>query len=531
MPEKFAQLLAQDFTDLDAATAAWKRLATTLGRTKTGSGGRVTGPLHEAGWTGVSASYGFDALRATESKLGTGQVNARLISTVLDTLHTRMAAAQRTLRNAVADAEAAGHKVAADGWVEPKTAVDPRHRHDPEYAEIQRRANSGLGEFRARIEQAVTEAETASYRAGEILHQIDPFDLGKQYGADNARKDAALVAEFTGLSEKDIPDGKSPRRSARWWAALDEDVRDFYLAAFPERIGALDGLPAGTRDLANRAVLDMRLNDYDLRENGLGHHDRSSYRALLDLKSRMDATDSGAAHKRMYLLGFSTESDGRAIVAIGNPDTARHTAVLVPGTNSQLENFGGQIDRVNKLQNAAGDRSVGKGRDVSVIAWLGYNAPEYNNSIVTQERALAGAPDLRDFTHGLRAGHEGAPTHLTVLAHSYGSTTAGAADAGGRGLDADDMVVVGSPGLTVGRAEQLHIDPRHLWVGAASNDHISNHASGLTLGPDPKDPGFGAQRMYVDTGGHSGYWDDGSLSLENQGRIIAGKDPRDGGLG
>ncbi|WP_404962941.1 alpha/beta hydrolase [Streptomyces sp. 147326] len=133
---------------------------------------------------------------------------------------------------------------------------------------------------------------------------------------------------------------------------------------------------------------------------------------------------------------------------------------------------------------------------------------------------------MRDFTHGLRAAHEGERGHLSVIGHSYGSTMTGAADAGGSGLGADDVLVVGSPGLTVDRADQLHVNPRHLWVGAAPDDFVSNHTSGLTLGVDPKDPEFGAQRMYVDTEGHSGYWDDGSKSLDNQGRIIAGIRPQ-----
>ncbi|GAA3374337.1 hypothetical protein GCM10020367_37840 [Streptomyces sannanensis] len=108
------------------------------------------------------------------------------------------------------------------------------------------------------------------------------------------------------------------------------------------------------------------------------------------------------------------------------------------------------------------------------------------------------------------------------------SALAGAADAGGRGLDTDDTVVVGSPGLTVDRADQLHIDPKRLWVGAAHDDLVSNITSGATLGEDPKTPEFGAQRMYVDTDGHSGYWDDGSQSLKNQGAIIAGQPPGSG---
>ncbi|MGW0901067.1 alpha/beta hydrolase [Streptomyces goshikiensis] len=182
---------------------------------------------------------------------------------------------------------------------------------------------------------------------------------------------------------------------------------------------------------------------------------------------------------------------------------------------------------IDKLQNAAAN-STAPGEGVSVISWMDDDAPEIDGSVTTQGRARAGADDLRDFTHGLRAAHEGERGHLTVIGHSYGSSMTGAADAGGAGLDADDVVVVGSPGLTVERADQLHVDPGHLWVGASKDDFVSNWTSGLSLSADPKDPAFGAQRMYVDTAGHSGYWDDGSQSLDNQGRVIAGLKPRPG---
>ncbi|MFJ1544060.1 alpha/beta hydrolase [Streptomyces sp. NPDC088246] len=541
MPELFAQLFRQDFSDLEAATGSWQKLAEILGDTRIGSGKRVSGPLHKASWSGVAADYGFNALETTESKLKTAQTNAQLIHTVLDTLSTRMQAAQRKLRHAVSDAEAAGHTVTEDGWVEPKQAVDPKYHNDPDYQGVQQQANAGLGGYRARIDEAVAEAERVSSDATELLHQIDPFDLDKQYGGANAAEDAAQIAEFAGLGRKNIPNGKDPQHTADWWAGLTSDQRDFYLAAFPDQIGKLDGLPTATRDDANRAVLDMQLNDYALREGDLGYHERDSYRSLSALKDRLDREDTAPAHKQLYLLGFDTSKDGRAIVAVGNPDTARHTAVQVPGTSNQLDNVGGQIDRAAKLQGAAGRWSANGATDVAVVYWLDYNAPEanldsvkkaeLNLGVATQGRAQDGAGDLRDFTHGLRAAHQGERSHLTVLSHSYGSTVAGAADAGGRGLDADDMVAVGSPGMTVDRADQLHIDPKHMYVGTADNDPVSNYLSGATLGADPKESEFGAQHMYVDTKDHGGYWNDGSKSLENQGRIIAGLAPRGGGTG
>ncbi|WP_404960014.1 alpha/beta hydrolase [Streptomyces sp. 147326] len=351
----------------------------------------MTGPLHKAGWAGVSATYGFAAMEATETKLNTAEVNARLIATLLDALSTKMQNAQRNLRNAVKDAEAAGHKVRDDGWVESKQAVDPKYHNDPDYAGLQREANAGLGGFRARIDAAVEEARTASQTAADALHQLDPFDLDKRYGGAHAEEDVARVAEFAGINPKDIPDGKDPQRSKDWWAGLNEEQRGFFLAAYPDRIGTLDGLPAPVRDQANRDTLDLRLNDYAVREGSLGYHDRSMNRSLTSLKVRLEKSDTGPDRKQMYLLGFGTESDGRAIVALGNPDTARHTSVLVPGTDNQLDNYDGQLDRIDKLQDASGKWSEGHGDDVSVISWMDYNAPEMDNTVASRSRAQAGA--------------------------------------------------------------------------------------------------------------------------------------------
>lgn len=531
VPELFAQLFRQDFADLEAATGSWQNLAKTLDDARVGSGKRVSGPLHKANWSGVAAHYGFAALEATESKLRTAQTNAQLIRTVLNTFNTRMQASQRKLRHAVLDAEAAGHTVTEDGWVQAKQAVDPKYHNDPDYQGVQEQANAGLGGFRARIDEALVEARLVSSEATELLYQIDPFDLDKQYGGANAAEDAAKIAKFSGLRKEDIPNGKNPQHTADWWAGLTAEQRDLCLAAFPDEMGRLDGLPTGIRDEANRTVLDTRLYDYALREGSLGYHDRYSYRSLSALKDRLDAEDAASPDKRLYLLGFDTSKDGRVIVAVGDPDTARHTAVQVPGTGNQLDSVDGQINRAVKLQGAAGRWSVNGAENVAVVSWLDYNAPEaeLNPAIATQGRAQDGAGDLRDFTHGLRAAHQGERGHLTVLSHSYGSTVAGAADSGGRGLDADDMVVVGSPGMAVDRADQLHTDPKHLYVGAAENDLFSNYFSDLSLGADPKKPEFGAERMYVDTRDHGGYWNDGSKSLENQGRIIAGLTPQGAG--
>ncbi|MEW1657692.1 alpha/beta hydrolase [Streptomyces sp. NPDC093707] len=324
-------------------------------------------------------------------------------------------------------------------------------------------------------------------------------------------------------------DAKDPKENAKWWSGLTEQERQEYLDAYPEKIGWLDGIPSADRDEANRKVVDLQLAEYDMKKQRgeLGIRDQRQYEGLLKLQDALDKADgSRDENKQLYVLGIDTKArDGRAVVSLGNPDTARNVAVQVPGTDNDLTNVDEQIDRVGRLQQASVDNGA---RSTAVVSWLGYDTPEPDGSMVDTERAEPGAEDLRAFTHGLRESHHGERAHMTVLGHSYGSTTVGLAASKGDGLDADDIVAVGSPGMTVDHAKDLHINPDHVWVGGAKDDAVSNHFSGLTLGEDPMKKEFGGTVIEVDTEGHGGYWDKGSTSLRNQGRIIAGRDASKG---
>ncbi|ANP55934.1 hypothetical protein AVL59_45660 [Streptomyces griseochromogenes] len=52
---------------------------------------------------------------------------------------------------------------------------------------------------------------------------------------------------------------------------------------------------------------------------------------------------------------------------------------------------------------------------------------------------------------------------------------------------------------------------------------LVGHASGGYIQTVPSDEAFGAHRMAVDTGGHSGYWDEDSYSLLNQAAVVSGR--------
>jgi hypothetical protein len=91
-------------------------------------------------------------------------------------------------------------------------------------------------------------------------------------------------------------------------------------------------------------------------------------------------------------------------------------------------------------------------------------------------------------------------------------------------MRADDVVLVGSPGVNAKRAEALG-DPRHVWVGAAAWDPVP-HAP--AHGPNPAGPEFGASRFRTgEASGHSEYYGEKDTLEENESsaniaRVIVG---------
>ncbi|MFI7102888.1 alpha/beta hydrolase [Streptomyces sp. NPDC050161] len=527
MPERFKELIEQDFSDLEAAVRSWQKLAKELEAAQVRHRQKVTGPLHASGWQGVDARYGFMKMEASETQLGTAQSDVTSIATVLDTVHVDMKLAQDQLRMAVRVAEGNGFAVDDHGNVTDNSPCPTGNADDEEQARYRGRV-ADMGLYKDMIQTAIDNAGSADWKGMQLLQKIDAFTLDKDYGASAAKDGARAVAGFSHIDEESIPSKKDPKENAKWWAGLTEQEKQSYLDAYPEKIGWLDGIPSADRDEANRKTVDLQLAEYDMKkQNGeLGIHDQRQYDGLRKLQNALDKADGGGGDgKRLYVLGIDTQRDGRAVVAQGNPDTARNVAVQVPGTDNDLTNVDEQIERVGRLQKASDDKG---GESTAVVSWLGYDAPETDASMVTTGRADAGAGDLRSFTHGLRESHDGERSHMTVLGHSYGSTVVGDAASHDSGLDADDVVVVGSPGMTVDHAKDLQMNPDHVWAGWAKDDVVSTIASDKTLGENPADKEFGGKVFDVDTSGHGGYWDKGSESLANQGRIIAGQPPGDG---
>lgn len=515
MTATVARLRNLNVAALDVAAHGWRRQAQRLGECEDAAVLEVTGPLSRSGWLGQAAAQAAHDIGWLDDRLRLAASSASLIARTLEMAAARWRVIQDRLRQLFEDAVSHGLLVDDDGVRLP--AADPRLVPLDEYhAQRQRLALAGAL-LRRRVAELLEAAETLDAEVANVLGRLQPFSPGP--GGDTAHElrdlvgDARAVAAFAGYGQAGLPaPGGDPRHAAQWWRSVDPADHAMLLLAFPHHLGSLDGLPAGDRDTANRAHLDSCLT------GGQGGNPD----AVRKLRDTLEAADHDRPGQ-LLLLGFDGERDGRAIVAVGNPDHAAHTAVMVPGVNTDLDDMPGQISRAADLRFAADNLTPAPG-DVSVIAWLGYDAPD-NSTALGWERAREGGPALDAFVNGLHAAHDPSPSHVTAIGHSYGSTVVGEAASRGDGRGVGDIVVAGSPGMHVEGAAGLNLDPHHVWAGHAQGDPISGELGSLpgVHGDQPTDQAFGANRFHVDTTGHSSYWQQGSTGLHNQAAIVVGR--------
>jgi hypothetical protein len=347
--------------------------------------------------------------------------------------------------------------------------------------------------------------------------------------------------------------GGSPEQVAAWWRSLTEEEQYAVLAARPELIGNTDGIPALARDQANRLLLETDLQAMELREQR-GEQLFGDYQALDNARAAQAALDEGAQRvdpvtgeplvPLLHLYDATAfGGDGKVAIAFGDPDTADHVSVMVPGLTSRGTEAGGNADAAYNIYESA--RLSDPYSTASSIMWIGYDAPsDWDSATVgTEGRAEEGGELLSRYIDGLRASREGSPAHLTVIGHSYGSTTTahGATD---HGLAADDIVLVGSPGAGGGveHASELGVGADHVWAGNNSRDLVAALADdgwaggwmlgGAGLGNDIVEDDFGANRFQAESttradvmrnfGDHTKYFDPDTESLYNIGQIVVG---------
>ncbi|MFJ5274972.1 alpha/beta hydrolase [Streptomyces sp. NPDC088358] len=304
----------------------------------------------------------------------------------------------------------------------------------------------------------------------------------------DAAADAQAVRSAADYLTDDIPLDKAPAARKEWWDHLTQEQREEYLAAYPNVIGNLDGIPAMVRDEANRENLQLLIGKLS------GQHDEESKTMLDGLKSiDYQLKHPDPKFPPMYLLGIGDEGNGRAIVSYGNPDTSKNVSAYVPGLGTALDADFAKND-LKRARDTAKEAQFYDPSSASIV-WLGYDAPQmpasefvHNADVVSMDDAKSGANTYNDFMAGISATNEHADPHITAIGHSYGSLTVGQAAQHDGGIPgADDIILVGSPGTGADHAEDLNVGKNHVFVGAADNDPVTmlpNHreAGGMVVG-------------------------------------------------
>jgi hypothetical protein len=432
---------------------------------------------------------------------------------------------------------------------------------------------SALDALISHLEQeAIDDTKSA---LGQLISLRDGYSDYLQRATATLRTDGydPAILQAVDAAPQIPPSGTSAEDVNKWWTSLTPEERQRLMAEHPEEIGNLNGVPVLARSDANIAVMTQdlsRVRDVagrygvsvddvvrDPGKYGLSATDITRYQNADQTKQGLDH-DAGDPLRPnpVYLFAYDPLAfggKGRAAIAIGNPDLAKNTAVIVPGTSSSVK--GGWLhDNHNDALNLfAQANAADPNNPTAVIAWMGYDAPNDFNDvqrISTPELARTGGQALAQDVNGLWATHLGAGQHVTVLGHSYGSTTVADAFALGH-MHANDAVLIGCPGTDLApNAASFHLDGGHVYVGDASTDpvgmlgelnglshyvnrdNIGGQLLGLTpgLGIDPAADGFGSVRFRAEVPGsdginphdHSYYYHPGSEALHSMADITSG---------
>ncbi|WP_280361469.1 alpha/beta hydrolase, partial [Nocardia wallacei] len=331
--------------------------------------------------------------------------------------------------------------------------------------------------------------------------------------------------------------------NGEWWDSLRDPDRPGELSStqraliqvYPHQIGNADGLPAGIRDHANRLSVRRELDEFLARRpdgtgmlewsrTGLSFAEKNRLSNLVHIRNHLQELDRQAAEMPgsppVHLLSYDSTAfrgKGKAVVALGNVDTAHTVNWHVPGTNTTSASLAYQFKSMRNLYQET--RKVDPSLELASIIWIGYDAPTgpVNTGFVKaafRRRAKIGGDrlvcDITAFHATRRRAGTATPDRLVnrIYGHSYGSVTTCYAGRAGRlaGL-IGSVILSGSPGAgPLHHAEDFGIGAHNVYVLASWRDPVtmfgadepgagSRYHRGLGLGVDPATEAFGGERL------------------------------------
>jgi hypothetical protein len=494
-----------------------------------------------AAWHGPASNVATDVAESTAERLAAAHDALTRLQSALRRGSDALTAERAAIVETVDRLDGEGWSVAPDGSVsvQPGSGLAAFAATSPAAA---MRVRALATDHTARLATLLTWFDVADRRLDRDLRKaVD----GVRFGDIPISSGDPHDGEEHGLT---VPIDDDPVEVRDWWNALTPTERIRAVADHPDQIGGLDGIPVKARSEANVLVMTRDVDRVErraavtggtvdqLRANaerfGLTAAAITRYDNALRVRSALAANSAKTGGVPAFLYVYEPEAfggEGHVAVAIGNPDEADNTTVLVPGAGNGVDTgwLAGD-DAVNVyVETFAADPS----RKLSVVAWMGYDAPDslLDPQVAQTARARHGGNLLANDVNALDVTNRG-DSHVTVVGHSYGSTTVADACAG-YDMRADDVVLIGSPGTDLARtADDFGLPPEgRVFVGAASTDPVTyiggdgqGTGVGIALGADPAQADFGATRIKAEVAGLSTPWDDHSGYLEPGGESLYG---------
>ena len=342
------------------------------------------------------------------------------------------------------------------------------------------------------VDIAQKRVNTALKRAQELVDSLSQKLAALEAGTfDNHVHYSATIKSRPTLP----PTGASAQEVASWWSSLSDDDKQWMIQQHPDVIGNLEGVDYTSRNQANRIMLPrlqkQAKEELDAYSATLpSHMSGQQLEEFIRLSARVKALDEIDKTLKQdydgvprYLMQLDPSGPNiLAAVSQNNPDDADHIGVIVPGMSTSVADSVLEYDGHAKVMRKAAEKAAGPGQKVAMVSFFGYDAPPGVLEASNTDMAQVGAEKLSSFLTGIDAAreHGAGDAHITVAAHSYGSTTAGiAATLVGEGV-IDDLVQFGSPGSGVQDVGEFHVPEGHMYVSAAP--YLEDAVQGL--GPD-----------------------------------------------
>ena len=398
------------------------------------------------------------------------------------------------------------------------------------------------------VDIAQKRVNTALKRAQELVDSLSQKLAALEAGTfDNHVHYSATIKSRPTLP----PAGASAQEVASWWSSLSDDDKQWMINQHPDVIGNLEGVDYTSRNQANRIMLP-RLQQQAKEELDAyvatlpSHMNGQQLEEFLRLSARVKALDEIDKTLKQesdgvprYLMQLDPSGPNiLAAVSQNNPDDADHIGVIVPGMTTNVADSVLGYDGHATVMRKAAQAAAKPGEKVAMVSFFGYDAPPGILEASNTDMAQAGAKKLSSFLTGIDAAreHGAGDAHITVAAHSYGSTTAGiAATLVGDGV-IDDLVQFGSPGSGVQDVSELHIPEGHMYVSAASykDDMVQGLGPDSSFGKNP-DKMEGYKHLSGNVGWflpvptigfkHSSYFKEGTQANRDIARVIGGNPP------